>query len=247
VYNTLKMKQRLDILLFSLKLVRSRSEGADLIKRGKIRVNGKIVDKPSTECSPEDRIEIDEKQYVGRGAYKLLKALEDFKVNVQGRNALDIGSSTGGFTEVLLEYGINHIYAVDTGSDQLASTLRDNSKVTSIENTDIRNIVKSQILHDIDLVVIDVSFISLSHILPTLHTLTTAKDVDVIALFKPQFEVGKEYIKKNGIVKDQRAVDIALDRFRQRIREMNFKYVGCIESPIKGGSGNTEYLLHIKL
>ncbi len=239
------MKQRLDTLLFSLKRTRSRSEAADLIKRNKVRVNGKVINKPSIEYTPNDLIEIDEKQYVSRGAYKLLKALDYFKIDVIKKKALDIGSSTGGFTEVLLEKGASHVYSIDSGTNQLDSKLRDDLRVTLFESTDIRNVKKSQLTTDIHIVVIDVSFISLSHILPLLHTLIDS--ADIIALFKPQFEVGKEYVRKNGIVKDQRIVDISLDRLRQKVKELGFKYIGCTESPIKGGDGNTEYLLHIQM
>ncbi len=239
------MKQRLDTLLFSLKLVRSRSEASDLIKRGKVKVNGKTIQKTSSEFTPEDKIEINDVQYVSRGAYKLLKALEVFNINVANKNAIDIGSSTGGFTEVLLEHGAKHVYAVDSGTDQLAQKLKDDSRVTSLEKTDIRNVTKETIKEDIRIVVIDLSFISLSLILPKLDELISSNS-DIIALFKPQFEVGKEFIGKNGIVKNDKVIDMSLHKFRQSLGDVCLKYVSHIESPIKGGSGNTEYLFHIK-
>jgi 23S rRNA (cytidine1920-2'-O)/16S rRNA (cytidine1409-2'-O)-methyltransferase len=239
------MKQRLDTLLFYLKLVRSRSEASDLIKRGKVRVNGKIIEKTSAKFSPEDKIEINDVQYVSRGAYKLVKALEEFGIEVKGKNALDIGSSTGGFTEVLLEYGAEHVYAVDSGTDQLAQKLKDDQRVTSFEKTDIRNISKEILKHNISIVAIDVSFISLSFILPTVIKLSTSP-ADIVVLFKPQFEVGKEFIGKNGIVKNEKVVEMSLHKFRQSLKDFCLNYVSHIESPIKGGSGNTEYLFHIK-
>jgi 23S rRNA (cytidine1920-2'-O)/16S rRNA (cytidine1409-2'-O)-methyltransferase len=239
------MKQRLDTLLFYLKLVRSRSEASDLIKRGKVRVNGKIIEKTSAEFSPEDKIEIHDVQYVSRGAYKLLKALQEFKVEVKEKYALDIGSSTGGFTEVLIEHGTKHVYAVDSGTDQLAQSLKDDTRVTTLEKTDIRNIDKEILSHDISIIVIDVSFISLSIILPTVVKLITSP-TDIILLFKPQFEVGKEFIGKNGIVKNEKVIEMSLHKFRQSLKDLHLNYISHIESPIKGGSGNTEYLFHIK-
>ena len=239
------MKQRLDTLLFSLKLVRSRSEGSDLIKRGKVKVNGKVIEKTSSEFTPDDNIEINDTQYVSRGAYKLLRALDEFKIDITGKDAIDIGSSTGGFTEVLLEKGAEHVYAVDSGTDQLASKLKENSRVTSLEKTDIRNVTKDILKHKITIAVLDLSFISLSLILPKLVELIEPAS-DVVILFKPQFEVGKEFIGKNGIVKNDKVVDMSLHNFRQNLKNFGLTYISHIESPIKGGSGNTEYLFHIK-
>ena len=240
------MKQRLDTLLFSLKLVRSRSEGSDLIKRGKVKVNGKIIEKTSAEFTSEDTIEINDTQYVSRGAYKLLRALDEFKIDVKDMYALDIGSSTGGFTEVLLERGATHVYAVDSGTEQLAPKLKSDARVTSLEKTDIRNVTKDILQHNINIAVLDLSFISLSLILPKLVELIELGS-NIVILFKPQFEVGKEFIGKNGIVKNDKVVDMSLHNFRQNLKNFGLTYISQIESPIKGGSGNTEYLIHVKL
>jgi len=238
------MKERLDLLMVSLSLVRSRSEAADLIRRGKVEVNGKPADKPARECSRTDDIRILEKQYVGRGAHKLAHALKEFGVQVHGKVAMDIGASTGGFTEVLLQEGARHVYAIDSGSGQLASKLFSDSRVTSLERTDIRMLNPKRITERAEIIVIDVSFISLTHVIPTLRQFMDRK-AEVIALIKPQFEVGQDLIGKNGIVHDAAAREGAIRKIREAAAKCGLREKGMIESPLAGGSGNVEYLIHL--
>ncbi len=244
------MKTRIDALLTKMNLTRSRSEAQDMINRGYVYVKSVQVKKASKEyeepLNPED-VEIRAEQYVGRGAYKLEKAIQEFDIQAEGKIALDIGSSTGGFTEVLLKHGARKVYAVDVGKDQLAPSLRNDSRVVSLEETDIRTL--RSLPEPVSLIVIDVSFISLSYIIPHLERFIGADadvgrpaGVKVIALIKPQFEVTKENLNKNGIVKDQELSEEIIGKISAIFKEHNFNFISVIESPIEGGSGNKEYL-----
>jgi 23S rRNA (cytidine1920-2'-O)/16S rRNA (cytidine1409-2'-O)-methyltransferase len=199
-------------------------------------------------------------QYVGRGAYKLEHALDYWKIDPTNFTGLDIGSSTGGFTEVLLRRGAQKVFAVDVGSNQLAKELLENPKVISLESTDIRTLGFLPSVENIDqtknvsapahtsradIVVIDVSFISLGQIFPNLKRFVSVNSPIVVALIKPQFEVGKAYIQKNGVVADAAQVKTALERVKKEALEEGWICKEVIESPIhggQGGSGNTEYL-----
>lgn len=266
-------EERIDSLLFKLGITRSRSEAEDLIKRGLVSVRVwkseefMVVKKPSKSFQAhlltKDDVQISGDQYVGRGAYKLEYALDQWKINPTGFIGLDIGSSTGGFTEVLLRRGAQKVFAVDVGSKQLAKELFENPKVVSLESTDIRtlgflpNKKSVHTLNDLntqtgptsssraDIVVIDVSFISLGQIFPHLKRFVSVENPIVIALIKPQFEVGKAYIQKNGVVADIAQVKTALERVKKEAIEEGWVCKEVIESPIhggQGGSGNTEYL-----
>ncbi|HEY1037051.1 MAG TPA: TlyA family RNA methyltransferase [Candidatus Paceibacterota bacterium] len=245
------MKIRLDTLLPKLNLARSRSEARDLIDRGHVYVNSVQVKKASKEYEETidpALIEIKVEQYVGRGAYKLEEALQKFNISAQGRNALDIGSSTGGFTEVLLKHGAETVHAVDVGKDQLAQALRKDPRVISLEETDIREL--PSIVPKASLVVIDVSFISLGYIFPHLSRFTArdgAQPVDVIALIKPQFEVSKGKLNKSGIVKGEADAKATIATVASSAAESGFQLVQTTESPIEGGSGNREFLGHFKM
>jgi len=236
-------KKRLDILLFDKKLVESRKIASDLIKEGKVFVNKLKIFKPSKEVGEDDKIEITEiPKYVSRAGLKLDGALKEFKISVSDKVALDVGSSTGGFTDCLLQNGIKKVYAVDVGTDQLNYKIKADSRVVSIEKTDIRNIRELQ--EKVDLAVVDVSFISLEKVLPTV--IKFIKDsAEIIALVKPQFEVGKENLGKGGIVKDSELQKAVVEKIKTFAQSLNLKIVEEMESPIKGGDGNTEYLLHL--
>jgi 23S rRNA (cytidine1920-2'-O)/16S rRNA (cytidine1409-2'-O)-methyltransferase len=238
------MKKRLDILLFELGLVDSRKKASDLIKEGKVIVDDIIVNKPSKEFFGNEKIEITEVlKYVSRAGLKLEGAHKEFNFDIENKIAIDVGSSTGGFTDFLLQNGIKKVYAIDVGTDQLAEKLRNDNRVVSLEKTDIR---KVKIPEKIDLAVVDVSFISLELVLPSVVKLLKEKG-KIIALVKPQFEVGKENISKGGIVKDEKAKLLILEKIKIFAENLGLKIKGEIISPIKGGDGNEEYLLYFFL
>ncbi|MEI8339454.1 MAG: TlyA family RNA methyltransferase [bacterium] len=238
------MKNRADIILTELKLTRSRSEAADLIKSGKVSVNGKILVKPSQDISPTDDIKIlEENRFVGRGGQKLEKALAIFKVDVKDAVAVDIGSSTGGFTDCLLKHQAKKVFAVDVGTDQLAPELRANPNVVVMEQTDIRKV--DALPEAPDLAVIDTSFISLDKILPKAKELLKP-DGKIIALVKPQFEVGADNLNKQGLVKSESLQIEALEKVKHTAQNLGLKIVDETESPILGGTGNKEFLLYLR-
>ena len=236
-------KERLDVLLFKKGLVDSRKIASDLIKEGKVFVCGEKVTKASKEFFDDVKIEITElPKFVGRAGLKLEKAIDTFNIDVSDKVALDVGSSTGGFTDCLLQRGIKKVYAVDVGTDQLRKELKNDSRVVSMEQTDIRSI--ESLGDKIDLIVIDVSFISLRLVLPSVLKFLK-EDGEIIALVKPQFEVGKDNLGKGGIVKDDMARAEVLEKIKEFTKSLGLKVLGEIESPIKGGDGNIEYLLYL--
>ena len=223
------------------KLVRSRNVATGLIKDGAVKVNGIIITKPSKEFQEDVKIEITEQpRYVGRGGLKLQKALEEFEINPAGFIALDVGSSTGGFTDCLLQQGAKKIYAIDVGTDQLDSTIKNDPRVISLEKTDIRDV--DSLPDQPDLAVIDVSFISLELILKKVRDLMT-KNGKIIALVKPQFETKREDKNKSGIVKNDILREKALQKIKEYCQEIGLEVLKTIDSPILGGSGNKEYLI----
>lgn len=227
---------RIDQFLTQIGEVDSRNKAAWLIKEGFVFVGGKMVDKPSFEVDEGCDVMVKEyKNYVGRGALKLLHFLESTKLCVKDLEVLDIGSSTGGFTEVLLEYGAKEITAVDVGSEQLHKSLLENNKVKSFENTDIRNFISEK---KFDLIVCDVSFTGIENILSSIDRL--AKD-KIIILFKPQFEVGKNAKRdKKGVVKDEVAILKAIDNFNLKTAALGWKQIVAEDSKISGKEGNVE-------
>ncbi len=234
---------RADSELFKRKLVRSRSAAAELIRRGSVKLNGKVVQKTSELIGPEDIIEIGEGlPFVSRGGEKLDYALRHFRINVSGKMAVDVGSSTGGFTDCLLRHGAKKIYAVDVGHSQLHETLRSDPRITVLEKNDIRKVLLPE---KVDLAVIDVSFISLEKILPSVQGLLTA-DGQIVALIKPQFEVGKGKLNKKGVVKDSKEREEAAEKVLAAAAGLGFTLKGFSQSPIQGGDGNIEYLAYLK-
>lgn len=223
-------------------MVGSRNKAQAIIKDGLVLVNEKVIKKSSYKLKSEDRISIAEyKEYVSRSAHKLSYFLEEISFDVGGRVALDIGSSTGGFTQVLLENGVKEVSAVDVGKDQLHKTLRDDDRVYSFESCDIR-VFKSQ--KEFNLVVSDVSFISLLYILDDVDRLATQ---DIILLFKPQFEVGREAKRDNhGVVLDKTAIQNAMLKFESACREKEWSLVKKSPSKITGKEGNLEYCYYFK-
>lgn len=221
----------------------SRHRAELLIKEGHVKVNGKIAHKNGIKISTEDAVEITQKDFpwVGRGALKLLKAIEEFQINIHGKTCIDVGSSTGGFTEVLLHHGVKKVFAVDVGTQQLVDKIRKHPKVEVYEQTDIRNF---EIDEKVDLIVIDVSFISLTQILEKVFQLLKP-DGTCIALVKPQFEVQREMRNKRGVVKSPADREKALKDVIEYSKNLGFHCENTIESPITGGDGNVEYLISL--
>ena len=230
---------RLDLFLFKEGLAESRSRARELIERGLVRVEGRVVNKPSYSVVDEKVEVLESLKYVSRAGEKLEAALDRFGIDVQGKLCLDVGSSTGGFTQCLLERGAGFVYALDVGKNQLHPSLREDERVKLFEETDIRDF-KVDILFGF--VAVDVSFISLKLVLPKVYRLL--KDGgELIALFKPQFEVGKGNTKK-GIVKDRKLVERVKGELIGFANSLGFCFMGSLESPIKGKKGNLEHLLY---
>ena len=234
-------KIRLDLALVEREISKTRSQALDLIKRAQIRVNGEITTKQSLKVSDKDMIELLSDQiYVGRGALKLEKAIRAFELDIERRVCLDVGASTGGFTQVLLRHGAEKVYAVDIGRDQLAGELKKDPRVLNLEQTNILDL--KPIDPGISLVVIDVSFVSIHHIFPYLFK--NLNNEEYIVLFKPQFEVGVDLVGKKGIVSELNAKN-ALNHFIDEMKELFYK-VDWVPSPIKGKKGNSEFLVSLK-
>ncbi|MDC3067678.1 TlyA family RNA methyltransferase [Paracoccaceae bacterium] len=239
------MKMRLDQYLVEKGLAPSRNGAQELIKQGLVLLNGNVCKKSGKELGKDFTICIaDERNWVGRGAKKLSEALKRFGIRVQGNLALDIGSSTGGFTQVLLKLGAKKVVAVDVGTRQMHHTLRKLPNVSLMENTDIRD-VSSKLLHKFDLVVVDVSFISISKIIKDIEKVTKDKG-DIIVLFKPQFEVGREYISKRGLVKKNTDVEKVFFNFVDSMKDLKIQFVEKFDSTLKGKKGNQETFAYFK-
>lgn len=237
---------RLDVYLSEKNLTKSRAAAAALIKAGAVSVNGKIVEKSAFEVGENDDVEIvgETLKYVGRGGLKLEKALEIAKIELSGKTCLDIGASTGGFTDCMLQNGAKMVYAVDVGTNQLDEKLRNDARVVSLENTDIRDFFLNS---DVDFIGADVSFISLRLILPHIFRLLKNGGTAVV-LVKPQFEagtssVGRKALSKKGVVTDEKARLKILDEVKEFAQQCGFTVLLTEKSPIIGGSGNVEYLM----
>ncbi|HEY9480615.1 MAG TPA: TlyA family RNA methyltransferase [Candidatus Paceibacterota bacterium] len=241
-------ENRLDVEMARRGLSRSRSAAADLIKRGKVTVGGIVATKPSTEVSESTQITLSpEARFVSRAGEKLERALSTFGINVTNFEVIDVGSSTGGFVDCLLSHGARHVVAIDVGTDQLVSSLRSDPRVESIEGTDIRTYAAKHSAdgRQFDLATIDVSFISLSHVLPKVFELLSPGG-SCITLVKPQFEVGKEIADEfKGIIHDDTVRMQALESVKTIARSAGFEIVAEADSPIEGEKGNREFLLHL--
>jgi 23S rRNA (cytidine1920-2'-O)/16S rRNA (cytidine1409-2'-O)-methyltransferase len=238
-------KLRLDRLLADRGLVESREKGQALILAGQILVNGQKAEKAGA-LVPKDadvRVLGDPMPYVSRGGIKLETALRELQVDVRGKTALDIGASTGGFTDCLLQHGAAKVFAVDVGYGQLAWKLRQDPRVVVIERTNIREIDSALVPEKVDIIVIDVSFISLEKVIPAV-TPFLAPGAGLVALIKPQFEVGRDNVGKGGIVRDEDARREAVERVRKFVVMQGYEEKGVIPSPITGQDGNVEFLLY---
>lgn len=240
-------KKRLDILLVEQGFFESRNKARGAIMAGQVLVNGQMVDKAGTLFSEEARIELkgENLPYVSRGGLKLEKALEVFSVDPAGKEAMDIGASTGGFTDCLLEKGAKKVYAIDVGYGQLDWRLRQDERVVVLERTNFRYLTPEQLPVKVSLIVTDVSFISLRLIIPPALAFLTAKG-DIIALIKPQFEAGPERVGKNGIVRDREVHEDVLREMLDFFLDLGLYINGLDYSPITGASsGNIEFLVHL--
>ncbi len=241
------MDERLDKLLIQRKLVSTRVRAEKIIRETGVKVNGKLVTKTGKRFPVDCEIEMlaEEIPWVSRGAIKLIEALEQWNPTIENGIFLDVGASTGGFTEVLLKNGASKVFCVDVGRDQLHASLMENEKVVNLEKTHVRELTPKLITEQVDGCVIDVSFISLSKIFPFIHSFIKNKGF-VIALIKPQFEVGKKNIGKGGIVKDKKLYPDVIESVKEQAQLNKLKYIEHISSPILGGDGNQEFLIYLE-
>src|SRR3990167_747948 len=239
-------KRRLDNLLLERGIVQSRERAKGLILSGDVRVNGNPVNKVGTLIDENAEIEITKDiPYVSRGGLKLEKAIKEFNINVKDKAAIDVGASTGGFTDCLIQYGAKKVYAVDVGYGQLAWKLRNDPRVVIIERKNVRYIKPSDIGEPVDIATIDVSFISLKLVLPVVKKLLK-ENGEIIALIKPQFEVGKGEVGKGGIVKDEEKHKKVISEIKSFAIDSGFKVLNVTESPIAGQKGNVEFLIYLQ-
>ena len=240
-------RERLDVVLTERGLVASRERARAVVLAGQVTVDGRVVSKAGTPVAPDACIELvrPDHPYVGRGGLKLAHALDAFGVRVEGREALDIGASTGGFTDALLQRGASRVVALDVGHGQLDWRIRSDARVIVIEGLNARFLSMQDLPGPVDLVVIDVSFISLAQILPRVPPVLRA-DADVIALVKPQFEAGRDEVGKKGIVRDPDVQARAIERVTDAAAEAGLTRIAMTPSPITGAEGNQEFLLHLR-
>lgn len=233
-------KQRLDLALFQRGLAPSREKARAMIMAGEVLVNGQVVDKPGTSIAVGAELTVKSRpRYVSRGGEKLAGALRDFHFDVAGRICADVGASTGGFTDCLLQHDAARVYALDVGYGQLDYALRKNKRVIVMERTNARYVEK--LAEPVNLVVVDASFISLRLLLPAIKNWLTPQ-ADLITLIKPQFEAGKHDVGKGGVVKDHAVHTRILSEILTFAREQGFAIRGLTPSPLKGPAGNTEFL-----
>ena len=241
-------KERIDKLLVQLQLAGSRERARALILAGRVLVDDQTVDKVGTQVYPDACIRLrgEDIPFVSRGGLKLAKALEYFDIAVTGRIAIDVGASTGGFTDCLLQNGAAKVVAVDVGYGQLAWKLREDDRVINLERTNIRHLTAEQLEITPDLAVIDASFISLEKVLP--NTLALLKPgSDVVALIKPQFEVGKGQVGKGGVVRDPEQHLLVVENVKHMATKLGCQIVDVCESPLLGPKGNKEFLIYLRM
>jgi 23S rRNA (cytidine1920-2'-O)/16S rRNA (cytidine1409-2'-O)-methyltransferase len=237
-------EERLDKIIMQRGLITTRVRCEKMIQEVGVLVNGKLINKPGKKFPIDVKIELieDEIPWVSRGALKLIRAKDAWNIDFSGKVVLDIGASTGGFTEVALHHGANKVFCVDVGSDQLHERLKSDERTVNLEKTHVRELTNNLITEPIDICVIDVSFISLSKIFPFIHAFLKPQ-AQLIVLVKPQFEVGKENIGKGGIVKNKSLYPKMIEDIKSEALKSNLSYLKHIESPILGGDGNMEFLM----
>ncbi len=245
--NIISMKKRLDVLVFEKGLAGSREKAKVLIMEGLVYVDNQKSDKPGMSYSEDCDIEVRDNRprYVSRGGLKIEKAIRCFDINLSGLNSMDVGASTGGFTDCMLQNGCEKVYAIDVGYGQLDWKLRNNPKVVNLERTNVRYLDKSLINDKIDFFSVDVSFISLCLVLPVIREVIAPNALGV-CLVKPQFEAGREKVGKKGVVREKSVHIEVLEKICGFCAQNGFLVLGLDYSPIKGPEGNIEYLLFVK-
>jgi len=239
-----KPSRRLDAALVKLGLYSGRGQAAEAIRKGRVSVDGAVVLKPSFSVNETAVIEAAPQEYVGRGGHKLAAALDAFDIDVSGLTALDIGASTGGFTQCLLLRGAAKVYAVDVGRDQLHPSLKADPRVISMEGTDIRACRTGTEFPAVDIITADLSFIPLAQVIP--HIAGFLKDAGrAVCLVKPQYQAGREHVGKGGVVRNPAAHGLALERVRDAAARCGLRELGAMPSPVVGGDGNKEFLLYL--
>jgi 23S rRNA (cytidine1920-2'-O)/16S rRNA (cytidine1409-2'-O)-methyltransferase len=239
-------KNRLDILLFEKGLAESREKAKALILEGNVLVNGVVIDKAGTSVKIDDEFTIKNKMpYVSRGGLKLAHAVQFFNIDIKDKIAMDVGASTGGFTDCLLQHEARKVYAVDVGYGQFSWSLRNNENVILLEKTNIRHVDNNLISDEIDIATIDVSFISLLKVIPKVLELLKPGGV-IVALIKPQFEAGRKDVGKGGVVRDDAKRLEIVQTIKEETALMGLEVMGTTQSPIKGPKGNVEYLIYLK-
>ena len=238
---------RLDLYLSENGYAKSRTEAKNLISDGAVKVSGTVITKPAFEIDGDAEIEItkESSKYVSRGGYKLEGALSSFEVSPKGKLCIDIGASSGGFTDCLLQNGAVRVIAVDSGTMQLDEALRRDERVVVRENFNARYMTPEDFEFTPSLAVMDVSFISATYIIPAVFSVLS-ENSDFICLVKPQFEVGRSLLGKGGIVKNEKHREMALNKVIEFAKTQGFEYISYTDSPILGGDGNKEYLVHFK-
>ncbi len=237
-------KERIDIILTEKGIFESREKAKAALMAGSVYIDGQKILKPGTLIDIEKEIEVRENTcpYVGRGGLKLEKAINEFNLNLAGSFAIDMGASTGGFTDCMLQKGAKKVYSIDVGYGQLDYKLRIDERVVNLERTNIRHMDTSLIEESIDFISIDVSFISVKLILPVASQVLK-EGGQVVVLAKPQFEAGREQVGKKGIVRDEKVHKEVVEKVIQYGKEVGLKHLGTIDSPITGAKGNKEFLL----
>lgn len=237
-------EERLDKIIMQRGLITTRVRCEKMIQEVGVLVNGKLINKPGKKFPVDVKIELieDEIPWVSRGALKLIRAIDNWNLDFADKVVLDIGASTGGFTEVALDKGALKVFSVDVGKEQLHERLKKNPKVVNLEQTHVRELTIHQIIELVDICVIDVSFISLGKIFPFIHSFMKSEGL-AVALVKPQFEVGKENVGKGGIVKNKSLYPDMIENIKSEALKSNLIYKAHIESPILGGDGNMEFLM----
>jgi len=244
-------KERLDKILVDLGYFETKSKASAAVLAGQVKVNDEVITKSGYQLNPEKDYDFSVKTmpYVSRGGFKLQKALDAFSFNPKDRICIDAGASTGGFTDCLLQRGARFVYAVDVGYGQLAWKIRSDSRVKTIEKTNLKICAKPDIYSEndeiADLLVSDMSFISLERVLPNLKTLLNPVFHEMICLIKPQFEAGKEYVEKGGVIKDKSVHEMVIQNVVNCVHLLGYRIAGLTFSSIKGPKGNIEYLIWI--
>jgi 23S rRNA (cytidine1920-2'-O)/16S rRNA (cytidine1409-2'-O)-methyltransferase len=241
------VRRRLDVELVRRGLVDSRARAVEAIEHGRVEVGGSRADRPARQVSPSESVAVRDAgpAFVSRGGQKLDAALRAFPVTVRGRRAVDIGASTGGFTDCLLQHGAAHVHAVDVGRGQLAWQLRTDDRVTALERVNARFLEAETVAGPVPLAVVDVSFISLLLLAPAMRRITT-EQADLVLLLKPQFEAGRDRVPRGGVVRDAAVHADVLRSVSTALGEAGLPVVGGLESPIRGADGNREFLLHVR-